>query len=112
MLTLFACLQPACRPALERHQAPVRHVLGGGRYTVEIENAGGGSALKLYSHSEGPTVTEGRYEISWGEGGSLKIDNGRLTIGGRSCGVVAEGDKIIVRTDGSVLVNGKPRQPE
>ena len=35
-----------------------------------------------------PTVTEEHYEMSWGEGGSLKIDNGRLTVGGRSCGVV------------------------
>jgi hypothetical protein len=112
VMALLFWVLPACGPAVKRQAVSTRHVVDGGRYIIELQGASGGSEMKIYSHSKGKAVTEERHELTWGPNGSLKIDNGRLTLNGKPHGALEPGDKIYIRSDGSVLVNGAERKPD
>ncbi|MFN0127154.1 MAG: hypothetical protein ACKV19_10780 [Verrucomicrobiales bacterium] len=106
---VIGCLIPACGRPPVRQAVTSRHVVDGGRYVIELQSPPGGSELKMYSHSQGKTVTAEHYELTWGTNQSLKIDNGQLTVNGRPSGTLERGDKIYIRSDGAVLVNGVER---
>ncbi len=43
---------------------------------------------------------------------TASLEMGRLTVNGRSYGVVADGAKILIEENGKVLVDGEERRPE
>ena len=83
-----------------------KYNLHGGRYSVEIENTGGGTSLKFSSSSEGMIVTEELYELSWGNSHRLEIDNGKLTVDAVDLGELKPGDQIVVKSSGEIFING------
>lgn len=86
-----------------------KYDVGGGRYYVEIEDTGNGSSLKFHSHSEGDMVTQEHYEVTWGAGRRLVIENGELTVDGEPRGALQPQDRIVINQAGELLVNGSPR---
>lgn len=96
-----------CGPSSSPQQSTfVKHTVGGNRYFIEVENTNGGSSLSFNSKSSGTKVDEEHYELTWGLNKSLKIDNGQLQVNGTNYGEVKQGDKIVVKEDGKLLING------
>jgi hypothetical protein len=52
---------------------------------------------------------QGGAEVTWGDGGRLTIERGKLTVNGRDLGKLKESDRVRVGWDGTVTVNGEGR---
>lgn len=70
-------------------------------YDFEVRRPGGG-------HTKGQAAT---FFVEDGTN-TVELKNGRLSVNGKSHGVVAGGAKIVVDEGGKVTVNGQPRSPE
>ena len=113
MFRAICCLL-VCLLAAGCQQAPpppsyAHYDLGGGRYYLEIEDTGNGSSLKFHSHSEGDEVTEEHYDVRWGAGRHLVIEDGELTVDGEKRGTLQPQDRIVINQAGELSINGRPR---
>ena len=113
MRTLLALvtllLLAGCAPKTSAPASYVRYTIGENRYFLEVENTQGSSSLTFNSKSSGTKVDEEHYDLSWGKGQSLKIDNGKLQVNGINYGEISPGAKIVVKGDGKLLINGEER---
>jgi hypothetical protein len=70
-------------------------------YNFEVRGAGG-------AHTRGQAAT---FSIQAGAN-SAEVKDGKLTVNGKSYGVVADGATILAEETGKVTLNGQERRPE
>ena len=104
ILCIFGIVAFACRPAPPNW---ARYDIGG-MYHFEIERVGNfDTSVKFEFKSEGAEQREFVEIVS--DGKTIRIENGKLSVNGKDAGRVQKKDRIMIKRDGAVLVNGKKR---
>jgi hypothetical protein len=106
---IVAMLFAGCGGGSPTPPSYAKYDLGGGRYFIDCEDTGGGSSLRFDSASEGDVVTKELYELSWGGSHQLRIEDGKLTVDGTERGTLQPGDRITIKANGEIFVNGGQR---
>jgi hypothetical protein len=103
---ILVVLTAGCR---QQALTPVPRTLSHDRYHLEIETT---EAFNLSTHQDhrkaGAETVADVAEYQWG-GNTLKIDRGALTLNGRDRGLLQPGDRVLVKLNGEVYVNGQQR---
>lgn len=80
-----------------------------GRYVVSIEDTEGNVSLQFHSFGEAKKVIDEKYDLTWGNGNKLLIENGKLQVNGKALGDLEPGAKIDIKKGPTVFVNGEKR---
>lgn len=103
VVLLGGCSQNALSPV--PHTATFFH----DRYYLEIETTDAFNLTTRQDHRKTSTeIIADAAEYIWGAN-TLTIDRGVLTFNGRDRGSVQPGDRVLVKLNGEVYVNGQPR---
>ena len=99
LMAIMACFLAGCR----RHSTPAvvpNEPSAPATYSFEVRTDGGSMQQSASGNAD---LTIGNTH--------LQVNDGAFTVNGRSHGRLRDGDKVLIHTDGQVLVNSQVRSP-